>query len=212
MRYVCSICGYIYDEEQEKQAFADLPESWTCPLCRAPKALFAAEKQEKSQQIIEKAAAVEEDMTKLSYGELAALCSGLAQGCLKQYKNEEAELFLQIADYFSALAPNEENSNIDHLQALFQEDLDVRYPNVRAAATEQKDRGSLRACTWGEKVTNILNSLLVRYQKEGGEFLKDTAIWVCSVCGFMFVGNEPPELCPVCKVPVWKFNKVEEGK
>ncbi|MGE4549665.1 MAG: rubredoxin-like domain-containing protein [Intestinibacillus sp.] len=32
---------------------------------------------------------------------------------------------------------------------------------------------------------------------------------MCSVCGFVFVGERAPELCPVCKVPSWKFGKVE---
>ena len=39
--------------------------------------------------------------------------------------------------------------------------------------------------------------------------LRDTDIWVCSVCGFAYVGKEPPQLCPVCKVPAWKFEKIE---
>ena len=32
---------------------------------------------------------------------------------------------------------------------------------------------------------------------------------VCTVCGFVYVGDVAPELCPVCKVPSWKFEKVE---
>ena len=45
--------------------------------------------------------------------------------------------------------------------------------------------------------------------REGESFLKDTQIWVCTVCGFVYVGDQAPELCPVCKVPAWKFEKVE---
>ena len=37
------------------------------------------------------------------------------------------------------------------------------------------------------------------------------AKWVCSVCGYVHEGDNPPEFCPVCKVPASKFNKVEEG-
>ena len=59
------------------------------------------------------------------------------------------------------------------------------------------------------KVTAILYSLLDRYRKEGARILRGTQIWVCSVCGFTYVGQTPPELCPVCKVPAWKFEKVE---
>ena len=27
--------------------------------------------------------------------------------------------------------------------------------------------------------------------------------------GFVYIGDEAPELCPVCKVPAWKFEKIE---
>jgi len=42
MKYICSICGYVYDEAKGK-AFSDLPADWTCPLCDAPKSDFAPE-------------------------------------------------------------------------------------------------------------------------------------------------------------------------
>ena len=29
--------------------------------------------------------------------------------------------------------------------------------------------------------------------------------WVCPVCGYVHEGEEPPEKCPVCKVPGSKF-------
>ena len=34
--------------------------------------------------------------------------------------------------------------------------------------------------------------------------------WVCSVCGYVHEGSEPPEKCPVCKAPASKFVKQEE--
>ena len=33
--------------------------------------------------------------------------------------------------------------------------------------------------------------------------------WVCSVCGYVYEGPEPPEKCPVCKAPASKFIKQE---
>ena len=35
--------------------------------------------------------------------------------------------------------------------------------------------------------------------------------YVCSVCGYVHEGSEPPAACPQCKAPASKFNKVEEG-
>ena len=39
-KYKCKICGYIYDESVEGVKFEDLPEDWTCPLCKVPKSMF----------------------------------------------------------------------------------------------------------------------------------------------------------------------------
>ena len=36
------------------------------------------------------------------------------------------------------------------------------------------------------------------------------ATWVCSVCGYVHEGDQPPERCPVCRVPAEKFNKQDE--
>ncbi len=38
------------------------------------------------------------------------------------------------------------------------------------------------------------------------------AKWVCTVCGYVHEGEQPPEKCPVCKQPAEKFKKVEEEK
>jgi rubredoxin len=40
-KYICNICGYIYDEEIEGIKFDDLPEDWVCPICGAGKDAFA---------------------------------------------------------------------------------------------------------------------------------------------------------------------------
>jgi len=50
-RYVCSICGYVYDPEKGDPdsgikpgaRFEDLPTDWTCPVCGAEKAKFEKE-------------------------------------------------------------------------------------------------------------------------------------------------------------------------
>ena len=40
-KYVCSICGYVYDPaEHDGVAFEDLPEDWKCPRCRQPREKF----------------------------------------------------------------------------------------------------------------------------------------------------------------------------
>ena len=50
-RYVCELCGYVYDPSEGDPdngiapgtAFEDLPEDWLCPLCGAGKDEFVEE-------------------------------------------------------------------------------------------------------------------------------------------------------------------------
>jgi rubredoxin len=47
-KWECTICGYVYDPEKGDPEgsivtgtpFEQLPESWTCPVCGAPKSQF----------------------------------------------------------------------------------------------------------------------------------------------------------------------------
>ena len=47
-KYVCTVCGYIYDPAEGDvengvaagTAFEDLPEDWVCPLCSVGKEDF----------------------------------------------------------------------------------------------------------------------------------------------------------------------------
>ena len=41
MKYLCKVCGYIYDEEKEGTKFEELPPDWLCPVCAASKEEFA---------------------------------------------------------------------------------------------------------------------------------------------------------------------------
>ncbi len=213
MRYVCQICGYIYDEAKEKVPFDALPDTWKCPLCSAPKSDFKPEAAQKPADA-EDAKPVslmipdDTDLKKLSAGQLSALCSNLARGCEKQYKAEEADLFSELAAYFAAVTPPVNDAGVESIAALLQSDID-NYSAVRAAADEASDRGVARICVWGERVTRMLSSLVGRYLNEGEPMLSDTDIWLCTVCGFVYVGDAAPEICPVCKVPAWKFEKIE---
>lgn len=208
MKYVCQICGYVYDDAKEKVPFAELPDDWKCPLCGAAKLDFKSEVNGDEKKVVTAIEPMEADLGKLSAGQLAALCSNLARGCEKQYKQEEADLFKQLADYFTAAVPAVNDASVEKLAKELQTDAD-NYAAVRATADANADRGAARVCVWGEKVTRMLSSLVNRYLNEGEAMLKDTNIWVCTTCGFVYIGDTPPELCPVCKVPNWKFEKIE---
>ncbi len=210
MKYICSVCGYVYDEAKEPVPFRDLPDTWVCPLCRAGKAMF---RPDAAQSPPEKAAPapleLDGDMHALSPGALAALFSNLARGCEKQYKAREQALFTELAEYFTAVTPGERGADLTKLSSQIDRDLAETYPAVLDAAQSAGDRGTQRICVWGEKVTRMTASLLSQYAQLGEAFLAEKDVWICTVCGFLYVGEAPPALCPVCKVPDWKFKKIE---
>lgn len=216
-KYVCMICGYIYDEAlgipdariAPGTKWEELPDDWVCPLCGAAKSDF--KEQTATSAAVSKAAEVEEsdELRKLSVGELSSLCSNLARGCEKQYLAEESALFTQLSDYFKSKTPAVEQDSHQELYELVQKDLNEGFVKANAVAGANADRGALRALVWSEKVSRILNSILSRYEKDGDAFLENTNVYICETCGFIYVGDEAPALCPVCKVPSWKIVKVE---
>ena len=206
MKYVCQVCGYIYDEAKEGIPFDELPADWRCPLCKAPKSEFVKHEEEKKQDFQVSVDPTDVHLEKLSAGQLAALCTNLARGCEKQYKEKESELFTELATYFTAIAPPAPEASVEQLASLLRGEI-ASYPWLRGVADEHGDRGAARALVWGEKVVRMLSSLMDRYLAEGEAMLADTEVWVCTACGFVYIGDEPPEQCPVCKVPAWKFEK-----
>ena len=226
MKYICQVCGYVYDEASEACPFDQLPDSWQCPWCKAPKTQFKPEQAEAPAEgasdaaggagdgagsgLAGVAAGADDagDLKQLSPGQLAALCTNLARGCEKQYKEEESKLFAELAEYFTAAVPPAEDASVEALAKQLQDEISL-YPGTRAAADIVRDRGAARALVWGEKVSRMLSSLVTRYLEEGEPMLEGTEIWICTACGVIYIGETPPELCPVCKVPSWKFEKIE---
>lgn len=218
-KYVCTICGFIYDEAvgipsagiAAGTLWEALPDDWVCPLCGAAKGDFkVVEEGTKETATENNIEDYDNDVRPLNNGELAALCSNLAKGCNKQCMDEEEKLYLELAGYFQKKREKVENSSLAALINLINDDLEKNYPKANEVANLIKDRGTLRALTWNEKVTRILNSILNRYNEEGDKLLNNTNIYVCQACGFVYIGEEALTNCPVCKVPSWKFDKIEE--
>ena len=204
-QYVCSICGYVYDEAAGGPWEA-LPDGWKCPLCGADKSAF----REKAEPIKVESTPDKPHVEKeLSAMEMSIICSNLARGCEKQYLPRQAEDFRKLAEFFRSKAEPVREASTQKLLELIEHDLSVGYPYGNAVSSDKPDRGALRCQVWSEKVTRMLQSLLRRYESEGDKMLENTGVWVCTVCGFVYVGDTAPELCPVCKVPSWKFEKVE---
>lgn len=147
-------------------------------------------------------------MKELSYGELSALCSNLAKACEKQQLFEQQKRFLELADYFAQRAEPADGASLEDIKALVEGYLDSGFGPAFDQARADRDRGALRALTWSQKITALLDSLIKRYESKGDALIEGTSVYVCKICGFVFVGDNPPDVCPICKVPKSKIVKV----
>jgi rubredoxin len=216
-KFKCSICGFTYDEAAglpEKgiapgTKWEDIPKGFICPWCGAPKTAFEEVKETSAVTI----STTQEDgyfenLRELSAGELSVICSNLAKGCEKQHLDEEKALFYQLADYYKSKVTSKNGKGLDDIAGLLNADLVENYAKANAITASKADRGALRALGWSEKVSRMIKSLLERYAKEGDAMLDNTKVYVCDICGFIYVGNDLPEICPVCKVPNYKISRI----
>ena len=222
MKYRCGVCGYIYDEGKEGVRFADLPDDWQCPVCGEGKEGFEPVEEEDDGPAPASAAAPtpaatvpeisaweQEELRELSAGQLSALCSNLQRGCGVQQLSREAELFGQIAGYFESRTVAPDHDGVSTILSMINSDL-MDYGDAKATAALMEDRGALRVLTWSEKATLIMRTVLERYQKDPS-FLEHTGVYVCDICGFIYIGDDPPEFCPVCKVPGHMILRIQGG-
>lgn len=207
-KYRCKICGFIYDEAKEKVKFEDLPEDWTCPLCGAPKEMFEEiieESSQKSQEQNEQENDTD-DLRILSNYEKAFICSNLAKACEKEYKEEEKILFENLAKNFLS-TEKERSSDLKSLQSKIEEDIKL-FEEAMQVANDFNDRGAKRVINWASKTANIMKMLVENYRQKGLDYITNNKIWVCDICGFVYIGDEPPKVCPICKVPSLKILEV----
>ena len=209
-KYRCTICGYIYDDAKEKVKFEDLPDDWKCPMCGAPKSLFEEVKEDKEKikedskvEIIED---VDDELRELSNYEISLICSNLARGCEKQYLEEEKDLFRELSKYYEGLE-EDKAGNLDDVSDMINSDIN-NFSKTMEVFSKYDDRGSKRVVNWANKSTNIMKVVIDTYKEKGIDYIKNTKIWVCDICGFVYIGDIPPKVCPVCKVPSLKILEV----
>ena len=209
-KYRCTICGYIYDDSKEKIKFEDLPDDWKCPACGAPKSLFEEIKEEKEKikeeekvEIIEE---VDDDLRELSNYEISLICSNLAKASEKQYLEEEKDLFKELSRHYEELE-SAKTGSLDDVINMVSCDIND-YSKAMEVFSKYDDRGAKRVVNWASKSTNIMKVVIDTYKEKGIDYIKNTKIWVCDICGFIYVGDNPPKVCPVCRVPSVKILEV----
>lgn len=77
---------------------------------------------------------------------------------------------------------------------------------------EIKDMGELdikKAKEVAIEIKTLISSdeFKLSVEADNKENSKEKTEWVCSVCGYVHTGENPPENCPLCGVPKEKFNR-----
>ena len=55
-----------------------------------------------------------------------------------------------------------------------------------------------------DSIVDLLDELPVPEDPNAGQ-----TRWICSICGYVHTGDEPPETCPICKQPASVFKKMD---
>jgi rubredoxin len=221
-QYACTICGFIFDEGvgypeggiSAGTLWADVPVDFVCPLCGASKAEFTEKAKGASSPNVTAPVAAPVELPKdinYSAAELSAVFSNLAKGCEKQYDPEMSKLYQQLSDYYGAQQQTEGKADFESLRQLLESDLSADFAMANQVASAETDRGSLRALKWAEQVSRMVNAHLGKITSGAADFLEDTNVYVCDICGFIYVGDEKPDVCPVCKVPNNKMTQIRKA-
>ncbi|QEN08216.1 rubrerythrin family protein [Oceanispirochaeta crateris] len=138
---------------------------------------------------------------------LSIIFSNLAKAAGRQQNYETEEFYNGLSGEYTA-----SKSGIKDLSALKEniaQSLKQDYPELQKQAESIGDRGVLRALKWGEKVTTIQKSLVDRFLSKGESLMEGKDIFICEACGFIFLGETAPAICPVCKAPESRFSKIK---
>lgn len=213
--YRCKICGYVYKGDE-------LPDDYVCPICKHGAEDFEPIGNKK--EIKKENSTMEIKGTKTEKNLMAAF-AGESQAHTKYlYYASKAKKdgYVQIGNLFDETARNEK----EHAKIWFKllhDGMPSTLVNLADAAAgenyewtdmyagfaeDARAEGFEQIAYLFEEVGKIEKEHEERYRKlianiEGGlVFSRDgDRIWQCSNCGHIVVGQQAPEVCPVCAHP-----------
>ncbi len=110
------------------------------------------------------------------------------------------------ANSMAAFGPGDTVKNLGLAIAGETYEIEEMYPAYMEVAKFQKEKGAAKSFRWSygteKEHKKLFEKALRSVQK--GEDIKLQTVHVCEVCGYTLEG-EPPEKCPLCKVPREKF-------
>ncbi|MBQ9274688.1 MAG: rubrerythrin family protein [Succinivibrio sp.] len=208
MAYICKVCGYIDDGDEEPQV---------CPRCRKSGVFEKLEEEQvsssknkyagtKTEQNLKDAFAGESQArNKYTYFASVAKKNGyeqIAELFLKTADNEKehAKLWFKelggigtVEENLAAAAEGENFEWTDMYERMAKEAEEENFPELAAkfravGAIEKTHEARYRALLQNVKDKNV-------FKKAG------VSVWECRNCGHIVVGTEAPDVCPVCNHP-----------
>ena len=119
---------------------------------------------------------------------------------------EEKDLFKELSKYYEELE-SDKTGSLDDVINMVNSDINS-FSKAMEVFSKYDDRGAKRVVNWASKSTNIMKVIIDTYKEKGIDYIKNNKIWVCDICGFIYVGDNPPKVCPVCRVPSVKILEV----
>lgn len=114
----------------------------------------------------------------------------------KQHAKDEFKMLKGIGDTRENLKAAIEGEHYENTQM---------YPNF---AKDAEAEGNLEAARLFKQISKVEKEHEQRYRKlldmveKGTVYKREKPIrWICSKCGYVHEGTEPPEICPSCKHP-----------
>ncbi len=106
--------------------------------------------------------------------------------------------------------PGDTSKNLE--LAIMGEEYEINemYPAYIRVAEEQGEKQAALSFRWAleaEKIHAQLFREAKKYVDQGKDWPLDGYIWICPVCGYTYVGEKPPERCPICGLVGEKFVK-----
>ncbi|MDD6259139.1 MAG: ferritin family protein [Erysipelotrichaceae bacterium] len=224
MKYRCTVCGYIYDEEKEGTKWEDLPADWTCPLCHVGKDKFEAVKEEKKnpyagtkteKNLLEAFAGESQARNKYTYFASVAKKQGFEQIAalfLKTADNEKehAKLWFKelgmLGDTEENLEAGAEGENYEWTDMYERMAKDAEEEGFTELAAKFRGVGAIEK-THEERYRKLLHNVKMKEVFKKSE----VKVWECRNCGHIVVGTEAPDVCPVCGHPQSFFEVREEN-
>jgi rubrerythrin len=82
------------------------------------------------------------------------------------------------------------------------------YPAYLELAKYQGEKEAERSFNFAYQAERIHAQLYKEaksYVEKGQDWPLKGKVWICPVCGHTYVGDEPPEKCPICDIPKNKY-------